>query len=812
MDHLPLYEQLVWDALPQDGVASTGDSLSVDGVMCAMVKDDRVVFLFDENRAAELVAQNLGTIYQGNNTRDWLVVDPDVDEATFRELFNEATADRNVPRAAIATFVREISAEIRSLPQLSEPDWDTYSMVADVSDGFVKVLAFRYGESGPPMPTAVPERDELFRNLHAKTFAANGRPWDVVLVKLGRDTTNVRLTFLSGRDADPWRVDPEHTALALLAESLRFLPGERPQQDNDPSATVADLTRTIASDILALAELDDPEWDTFSLVAEVADDRCATTAYRYTESGPPVPTEPPENDDLYEQLRDVTRGPDGEAWDVVCVKIRRDTASLVMDFASGESAQRWRVKPLNIAQLPELLRPRPEDFGERADVQDLVELVDVSTAANSSAALRLPMPVHFNEDVNLVIGERTTTTPPAAAWPEVSRHRYAVWVGMAIEGGTGLLVRACGSDPEAKAITYEVIGVVRLSKVHRRADGGYQARVQTIPLPPAGDLDGLISREDLTDLLRRAADRDPAVVSGWRRPVMRAPLEVAELAFGAVAEDLLRRLPMSLSKRIEAMVRPERVRFQSLLNQLREIADGTPPEPEKAQRLDRPLIDLPPHGIPVLPNDIWLTPGNVSTITASAFISDKALAAGWLAFTADLTLGRAAMATRPVRRSDTVNAGGFYDLTVDQIRPAIVRAVLPGEAGRSLVELAPAPSAAEAAGQGLPEPEAEREQLSAYLELLHRAYARDSRVVGTATGSAYRLWQASRFTSLRALLSWQIGQLGFGAQAVLDLQAIAWPDRLQALTLVLRGVADGRPLATVTAEAAGIAAAALQYR
>ena len=336
--------------------------------------------------------------------------------------------------------------------------------------------------------------------------------------------------------------------------------------------------------------------------------------------------------------------------------------------------------------------------------------------------------------------------------------------------------------------------------------------VQSIPLPSADDLDELISREDLAELLRRAADRDPAVVSGWRRPVMRAPLEVADLAFGDVAEDLLRRLPMPLSRRIELMIRPEHVRFQSLLNQLREIADGTPPESETAQRLDRPLIDLPPHGIPVLPNDIWLTPGNVSTITASAFISDKALAEGWLAFTADLTVGRAAMATRPLRRSDTVNARGFYDLTTDQIRPAIVRAVLPGEAGRSLVELAPAPSAAEAAGRGLPEPAEEREQLSTYLELLHRAHARDSRVVGTATGSAYRLWQASRFTSLRALMSWQIGQLGFGAQAVLDLQAIAWPDRLQALTLVLRGVADGRPLETVTAEAAGIAAAALQLR
>ena len=82
-------------------------------------------------------------------------------------------------------------------------------------------------------------------------------------------------------------------------------------------------------------------------------------------------------------------------------------------------------------------------------------------------------------------------------------------------------------------------------------------------------------------------------------------------------------------------------------------------------------------------------------------------------------------------------------------------------------------------------------------------------MLGAESGSAYRLWQAGRFTSLRALLSWQIGQLGFGAQAVIDLQAVAWPDRLFALTQVLQGVADGRPLDELTAEAAGIAAVAL---
>ena len=200
----------------------------------------------------------------------------------------------------------------------------------------------------------------------------------------------------------------------------------------------------------------------------------------------------------------------------------------------------------------------------------------------------------------------------------------------------------------------------------------------------------------------------------------------------------------------------------------------------------------------------------MSTIKASAFISDLGLAAGWLAFTSDLTVGRAVMVTRPLRRSDTAIADGCYWLTADQIRPAIIRAVVPGETVRSLVELVPAPSASEAAGQGLPKPREAQQRLSAYLQLLRQAYARDTCVVGTATGFAYRLWQAGRFTSLRALMSWQIGQLAFGAQTVLDLQAIAWPDRLRALTLVLQGVADGRPLAEVRAEAAEIATTALQ--
>ena len=130
----------------------------------------------------------------------------------------------------------------------------------------------------------------------------------------------------------------------------------------DQAGAMAEISDAIVAGILTLPELSDPEWDTYSLVAEVSDDAVGMTAYRYSESGPPVSTEGPDDDDLFWDLRDATRGADGQAWDVVLIKIRRDTPELVMNFVAGDAAEIWRVRPENMASLPESLRPRPEDF------------------------------------------------------------------------------------------------------------------------------------------------------------------------------------------------------------------------------------------------------------------------------------------------------------------------------------------------------------------------------------------------------------------------------------------------------------------
>ena len=149
---------------------------------------------------------------------------------------------------------------------------------------------------------------------------------------------------------------------------------------------------------------------------------------------------------------------------------------------------------------------------------------------------------------------------------------------------------------------------------------------------------------------------------------------------------------MPLSDRIELMTRPETERFETLIHRLREIADATPPPPQTAQRLGRLLIDLPPEAVPVLADNIWLTPGRVSTITASPFISDKAFAAGWLAFTGDLTVGRVAMAIDGGVGHGQQRRVLLADRRSDPVGHHPERCAR-GEAGLFVVALVPAPSA-----------------------------------------------------------------------------------------------------------------------
>lgn len=133
--------------------------------------------------------------------------------------------------------------------------------------------------------------------------------------------------------------------------------------EEDQAAAMAELSQAIAGDILSSPDLAGSDWDSCALVAEVSAAVITVTAYRYSGSGPARPIRGPVDYDLLQELWERTRGAHGEVWDIVIAKVQRDPAELVMDFVAGAAADRWRVTPATIDRLPELLRPRPEDFG-----------------------------------------------------------------------------------------------------------------------------------------------------------------------------------------------------------------------------------------------------------------------------------------------------------------------------------------------------------------------------------------------------------------------------------------------------------------
>lgn len=252
-----------------------------------------------------------------------------------------------------------IGREISDSLGADDSAWSTLALAAEVAEGMVRIAAYRYAESGPPIPTRPPGIYDLVRELHERSRAEGAEPWDVVRVTFARDTGSVELEFVPPSDTDRWRISPEN--LDRLPEALRPEPAVG---RTDPGLRFAELAQEIAADILRIPELAHPTWDAFAMAAEVTDDSVAITAYRYLSDGPPISTEGPEDDDLFWELRDALRRPDGSTWDVAIVKLQRAGGGLAIDLKTGADAAPWRVVPENMDHLPESLRPRPEDFGD----------------------------------------------------------------------------------------------------------------------------------------------------------------------------------------------------------------------------------------------------------------------------------------------------------------------------------------------------------------------------------------------------------------------------------------------------------------
>lgn len=129
----------------------------------------------------------------------------------------------------------------------------------------------------------------------------------------------------------------------------------------DPIERAFDLLKEIVKSLQQEPALvDDPAWDTCSVLASVTPATVDLTAYRYTTNGQPVPTAVRSTElQLFRDLHHLLRARDGTAWRVCIVKIARDSRFGAVKYLWGMEAEQWAVAPADRGSLAERLRPRP---------------------------------------------------------------------------------------------------------------------------------------------------------------------------------------------------------------------------------------------------------------------------------------------------------------------------------------------------------------------------------------------------------------------------------------------------------------------
>jgi len=123
---------------------------------------------------------------------------------------------------AMMRFGQEIAAGILSLPELSGADWVSYAMAADVDERRLAVTAFRYAASGEAIATEGPENDDVLWELQDAMAGPDGPTWGVAIVQLERGSGRLAVRFLSGAEAERFRVEPG--TMDEIAEELRPAP------------------------------------------------------------------------------------------------------------------------------------------------------------------------------------------------------------------------------------------------------------------------------------------------------------------------------------------------------------------------------------------------------------------------------------------------------------------------------------------------------------------------------------------------------------------------------------------------------------
>ena len=111
------------------------------------------------------------------------------------------------------------------------------------------------------------------------------------------------------------------------------------------------------------ALVEDPDWDTFVVIASITAAVSDMAAYRYSGDGPGKPT--PLMNTGFQSFRDLQAAmtpPDGEPWEIAIIKIDRDTKRGSANFVYSAEADLWRITPESASRIAEAARPTPADF------------------------------------------------------------------------------------------------------------------------------------------------------------------------------------------------------------------------------------------------------------------------------------------------------------------------------------------------------------------------------------------------------------------------------------------------------------------
>lgn len=100
-------------------------------------------------------------------------------------------------------------------------------------------------------------------------------------------------------------------------------------------------------------------WDGISVTTIIEPGVVQISGFSYEHGRKPKPSLPSAAalDGKFEELRDATQTPDGRKWKTALVRISRDTGKITIDYDYSDPL-RWKVKTLNLATLPEEMRPK----------------------------------------------------------------------------------------------------------------------------------------------------------------------------------------------------------------------------------------------------------------------------------------------------------------------------------------------------------------------------------------------------------------------------------------------------------------------